>query len=124
MLLCGFPPPVAMLGAVVSPALPTVVSDDRGICALLAVPSLPFVGMLWMWEGSSAVVRVCVSRPPLSASALALVVPVLLPTPIGARPRRSGKVKCDPSTAPNVVPMTVNNAAYVERETLEPSQSK
>lgn len=41
---------------------------------------------------------------------------------MGERPRRSGRLKVvEPSPAPQVVPSAANNAAYVVRDTADPS---
>lgn len=107
MLLCEPPPPTLLLV--------DIPEDGPGPCQKFTnapppVAALP-AGIGWLCAGISAVVRVCVSKPPVAPSARA-VRPDPVPTPISARPRPSGRLNVvDPFPAPNVVPIAANRAA-------------
>ena len=107
----------------------------QGVLLPFALPVC--MGVLCVCEGISVVVRVCVSapshepleravkaEPPVGKPVPEAPPPVPVPTPIGTRPRRSGTLKCVPSTEPYAVLNTAKRAAYVpERRYEAPSHN-
>ena len=73
--------------------------------------------MVWVWDGSWLTDRLKFVAPPRVEKAK-------FPAPTRNLFRRSGRLNVlDPSPAPHVVPMTVNNAAYIVRSTAAPLQT-